>query len=163
MIPDAIHQSSSAQNTQVPDQNVRSESVESCLSTRSVYAQKMNASFGPLFAPRERLLVAVEEGNLLKVSKIVDDEFELVLIDQLTLDFALRNAAMRRNSPIAKLLVKRGADFNTRSSKESSALDYALEEENQKVLQVFLDEGANINTEERHIGFALQKLWPQET
>lgn len=141
--PNAIHRASSAQNTQIPDQHVRSKSFDSRLSTRSVYAQKMNVSLGTLFAARQRLLEAAEEGSWSKVSKIVDDEFELVLMDQLTLDLALRIAAMRRNGPIAKLLVKRGAHFNTCSPKGSSALDYALEEGNEKVLQVFLDEGAN--------------------
>lgn len=32
-----------------------------------------------------------------------------------------------------------------------------MEEGNEKVLQVFLDNGAEINTQERQVGFAFQK------
>lgn len=156
--PNATNSYLSASNTQITDQRMRSKSVESRLSTRPVHAPKlMNASVGPVFAPRERLLEAVDEGNWWKVSQIVDDEFELILIDQRTLDMALRVAAMKRNSAIARLLVDKGADVNTHIPEGPSALDFALDEGNEKVLQVFLDKGANINTQERHVGFALQK------
>lgn len=68
---------------------------------------------------------------------------------------ALQVAEMKRNSAIARLLVDKGADVNTHTPEGSSALDFALDEGNEKVLQVFLDKGANINTQERHVGFAL--------
>ena len=115
---------------------------------------KDHSLVGPLFAPRKRLLEAVEEGNWWKVSEIVDDEFELVLIDQLTLDMALRIAAMRRNCAIARLLVDKGADAYVNNPDGSSALDFALEEGNEKVLQLFLDQGDNINHQDRHVGSA---------
>lgn len=158
--PDATNKTPSL-NTRKIDQHLRSRSAEPCLptrpSTRPVHAPNANASVGPVFATRGRLLEAVDEGNGRKVSEIVDDEFELILIDQLTLDMALRIAAMRRNSAIARLLTEKGADVNTHTPEGSSALDFAMEEGNEKVLQVFLDKGAEINTQERHDGFALQK------
>ncbi|MCJ1263845.1 hypothetical protein MMC22_003715 [Lobaria immixta] len=105
----------------------------------------------------ERLLEAVDEGNWWEVSQIVDDNFELILIDERTFDMALRVAAMKRNGAIARLLVDKGADVNTHTSEGSSALNFALDEGNEKVLQVLLDKGANINSQERHVGFAFQK------
>lgn len=90
--PDATNKSRSAPNTKIPDQRIRSKSVESRLSARPDHAMRDDSSVGPLFAPRKMLLEGVEEGNWWKVSEIVDDEFELILIDQLTLDMALRIA-----------------------------------------------------------------------
>lgn len=154
---DAIDKSPSAPITEISDQRTRSKSVETRLSTRLVRTPRMYASVGPVFASRERLVEAVEEDNWWKVSEIVDDEYELILIDQLTLDKALRIAAVRRNSAIARLLIDKGADVNTHDPEGPSALDLALEEGNEKVLQVFLDKGAKIKTQERNVGFALQE------
>lgn len=62
--PDATNRYLSAPNTQITDLRMRSKSVESRLSTRLVHVPKtMNASVGPVFVPRERLLEAVDEGN----------------------------------------------------------------------------------------------------
>ena len=155
--PDVADKSSSALKTQITDPRMRSRSVETSLSSRILHAPRMNASLGPLFAPREKLLEAVKDEDWWKVSEILDDEFELILIDQLTLNMALRIAAMRRNSAIVKLLISKGADVNSHTPGKPSALELALEEGNEKVLQLFLDKGANISTLERNVGFALQK------
>lgn len=80
---------------------MRSRPVERRLSTLPVYAPKMNASVGPVFATRGGLLEAVEEGDGRKVLEIVDDEFKLILINQLTQNMAWQIAAMRENSAIA--------------------------------------------------------------
>lgn len=64
---------------------------------------------------------------------------------------------MRGNCAIARLLVDKGADAYTSTPEGSSALDFALEEGNEKVLQLFLDHGAKINNQDRHLGSALQK------
>lgn len=96
---DATNKCSSL-NTRKFDQLLRSRSVERRLSTLPVYAPKMNASVGPVFATRGGLLEAVEEGDGRKVLEIVDAEFELILINQLTLDMAWRIVPMRENSAI---------------------------------------------------------------
>lgn len=108
--PDTTNKSCFTPNSKIHGQHIRSKSVEPRLSARPDHALENHSSVGPLFAPRKRLLEAVEEGNWWNVSEIVDDEFELVLIDQLTLDMALRIAAMRRNCAIARILVDKGAD-----------------------------------------------------
>ena len=92
------------------------------------------------FPPGKRLLEEVEEGNRQRVSKLGDDELELVLIDLLTLNVALRMAAMRINRAIARLLVDTGADACVNNLEGSRALDFALEQGNE-VLQLFLDQG----------------------
>lgn len=83
---------------------MRIKAVGTRLPSRPAHAPEMNASIGPHFAPREKLLEAVKDGDWWKVSEIVDDEFELILIGQPTLDMALRISAMRRNSAITKLI-----------------------------------------------------------
>lgn len=111
---------------------MRSRSVEPCLPRKPVPSPKLNVLVGLSFASRERLLEAAEEENWPKASATIKDEFELFLIDQVTLDMALRVATMRRNGAIARLSISKGADVDTHLLKGFSTMDLLRKKELRK-------------------------------
>lgn len=103
------------------------------------------------------LIQASAAGNELKVRQIIEETTWLSPMDRDALRQSLQRAAARGNFALAKFLIEKGANVNTRRENETSALFKACEGGHEKLAQLLLDNDAKTDVRDRDGRTAIYK------